>query len=97
MADTLSAEEVREALQGLPGWSGGTDGIGKSYEFADFTDAIGFVARVALVAERLFHHPDITVSWNRVELRVTSHAAGGVTPRCIELAGKIDQRAGGPG
>lgn len=94
MADILTAEQVRDALAALDGWDGGPDRITKTFTFDDFTAAMGFVAQVALVAERLFHHPDLRISWGTVEVAITNHSAGGVSEQCLELARRIDARAG---
>lgn len=96
MADVLSHDALRTALDELEGWAGTIeDGIRKTYRFEDFMGSIGFVNRVAAIAEELNHHPDVSISWNRVELRIISHAAGGVTPACLDLARRIDAEAVG--
>jgi 4a-hydroxytetrahydrobiopterin dehydratase len=58
--------------------------------FADFAEAFGFMARVALIAEKLDHHPDWSNAWNRVVIDIVNHAEGGITERCVELARRID-------
>ena len=86
MADVLTDAQVADALTTLPGWSL-TDGtLHKELRFADFNEAFGFMTRLALVAEKLDHHPDWSNSWNTVVLDIVNHAAGGITTRCIELA-----------
>ena len=62
--------------------------------FADFSEAFGFMTRVALIAEKLDHHPDWSNSWNRVTIDITSHAEGGVTDVCVELATAINRLLG---
>ena len=62
--------------------------------FADFSEAFGFMTRVALIAEKLDHHPDWSNSWNRVTIDITSHAEGGVTDLCVELATAINRLLG---
>lgn len=94
MADTLSTEEVDAALAELPGWSGGPEGLTKSFDCGDFIGAMGFVQQVALEAEKLFHHPDIDIRYKTVTLQIVSHAKGGVTGQCVELAKKVERRAG---
>lgn len=78
------------------GWAVSADGeaIERSYAFADFSAAFGFLARVAIHAEKVDHHPEFTSRWNKVDFRLTSHDAGGVTERDVTLAKKIDQLAG---
>lgn len=74
------------------GWTLSADGkaIEKRFTFADFSQAFGFLARVALHAEKVDHHPEFTSVWNRIDFRLTSHDADGVTQRDVELARAID-------
>ena len=76
-------------------WTRSEDGkaIEKSFRFADFSEAFGFLTRVALHAEKADHHPEFTSVWNRVDFRLTSHDAGGVTERDVALARVIDDLA----
>jgi 4a-hydroxytetrahydrobiopterin dehydratase len=67
----------------------------RTFRFKDFSEAFAFLARVALYAEKLDHHPEFTSVWNRVDFRLTSHDAGGVTERDVKLALKINELAGG--
>lgn len=86
MADVMSAEQVRKALAALPGWSFAAGKLHKELKFRDFNEAFGFMARVALVAEKRDHHPDWSNSWNSVVIDIVNHSAGGVTQQCIDLA-----------
>lgn len=90
--EALSEAERAEALDGLPDWDydEGRDAISRSIVFTDFAEAFGFMAQVALIAERMNHHPEWTNVWNRVEVLLTTHDAGGLSPRDIELAEAID-------
>ncbi len=74
------------------GWSfeDGGKALVRSFKFADFSEAFGFLTRVALHAERQDHHPEFTSVWNRVDFRLTSHDAGGVTERDLQLAEAIN-------
>jgi 4a-hydroxytetrahydrobiopterin dehydratase len=74
-----------------PAWTLAADrkSIRNSYKFKNFTEAFAFMTRVALVAERMDHHPDWSNSYNRVEISLSTHAAGGVTERDIRLAQAI--------
>ena len=78
------------------GWTRSADGkaLQKSFRFADFSEAFAFLARVAMHAERVDHHPEFTSVWDRVDFRLTSHDAGGVTERDVALARAIDGLAG---
>ena len=95
MADErLGDDEVRARLAGLDGWELVDGKLHCELEFGDFAEAFAFMTRVALAAEKLDHHPDWSNSWNRVTIDVVSHAAGGITGRCFELAERIDAAAG---
>ncbi|WP_309601534.1 4a-hydroxytetrahydrobiopterin dehydratase [Sphingomonas sp.] len=78
------------------GWAASADGkaIDKSFAFADFSEAFGFLTRVAMHAEKIDHHPEFTSVWNKVDFRLTSHDASGVTDRDAALARAIDKLAG---
>lgn len=92
MAEKLGTEEWAQALAGLPEWSPvkGRDAITRSYKFADFNAAFGFMTRVALVAEKMDHHPEWFNVYNRVEVTLSTHDAGGVTQLDITLAETMD-------
>ena len=79
------------------GWSTESSGkaIVRTFKFSDFSEAFGFLSRVALHAEKVDHHPEFTSVWNRVDFRLTSHDAGGVTDRDVALAKAINALAGG--
>jgi 4a-hydroxytetrahydrobiopterin dehydratase len=78
------------------GWTMEDDGkaLMRTINFKDFSEAFGFLSRVAMYAEKADHHPEFTSVWNRVDFRLTSHDAGGVTERDIELAKAINRLAG---
>ena len=78
----------------MSGWEERGDALFKSFRFKNFSEAFGFLARVALHAEKVDHHPEFTSVWNRVDFRLTTHDAGGVTVRDRELAVVIDRLAG---
>jgi len=92
MVDQLSEAERAEALDALPDWDydEGRDAISRSIVFTDFAEAFGFMTQVALIAERADHHPEWTNVWNRVEITLTTHDAGGLSERDIDLATAID-------
>src|SRR3546814_4724807 len=87
--EKLGDRERAEALAGLDGWSqgdGDRDAIHKLFRFADFSAAFGFMARTALQAEKMDHHPEWSNVYNRVEVTLTTHDAGGLTRLDVELA-----------
>lgn len=92
MVDQLSDAERADALDGLPDWDydDARDAISRSFVFADFNEAFGFMTRVALLAEKADHHPEWSNVWNRVEITLTTHDAGGLSGRDIELAEAIE-------
>ena len=85
-----------KAITQLSGWteSPGRDAIAKTYKFADFNAAFGFMTRVALKAEKLDHHPEWSNVYNKVEVVLTTHDAGGVTAKDVDLAMFMDEAAG---
>ena len=88
--------EVTAALEQLPQWSRADDSrpaIFRSLKFADFNVAFGFMARVAIEAEKRDHHPEWFNVYNRVDITLTTHDAGGVTERDLQLATFIDAAA----
>jgi len=92
----LGASEVDAALaeRGV-GWSRHGDELVKDVDRGDFAGALDYVNRVGALAEAANHHPDIDIRWRRVVLRLSTHSAGGVTTRDIELAARIDALDGG--
>jgi 4a-hydroxytetrahydrobiopterin dehydratase len=97
MADRI---DVAEALEGLPLWSkhaGDRPAITRKLTFADFNAAFGFMTRVALLADKVDHHPEWSNVYNRVEILLTTHDAGGVTQRDVDMARFIDETAGAMG
>ena len=96
MAERLSAEERKQALAAMPGWAAvpGREAITKTFTFKDFNEAFGFMARVALVAEKGDHHPEWRNVYKTVEVVLATHDAGGVTALDIALAKAMDQIAG---
>ena len=91
--EPLSQAEREDALEGLPDWDHdeGRDAITRGFAFADFSEAFAFMTRVALLAERADHHPEWSNVWNRVEIALTTHDAGGLSHRDIDLAAAIDE------
>jgi 4a-hydroxytetrahydrobiopterin dehydratase len=96
MRKRLTGDEVRQGLAGLPGWTlvHGREAITRRLTFADFSAAFGFMSRVALAAEKLDHHPEWTNVWNRVDITLATHDAGGLTELDMKLAAIINRLAG---
>lgn len=90
--EQLSEEERETWLAALPGWSLAREGkaIERKFEFADFSEAFAFMTRVALLAEKRDHHPEWSNVYNRVEIALTTHDAGGLSLRDVEMAKAID-------
>jgi 4a-hydroxytetrahydrobiopterin dehydratase len=84
-------------MEAPEGWTIEDQGkaLARTIKFKDFSEAFGFLSRVALHAEKADHHPEFTSVWNRVDFRLTSHDAGGVTERDVELAEAINRLATG--
>ena len=98
----LSEPEIHSALHKLSGWTVLNDKLHREYKFADFIHAFGFMASCALAAEAMGHHPEWFNVYNRVTVDLTTHDAGGISAKDLELAGKMDalyqkeaQKAGG--
>lgn len=91
MAEVLDAQAVQAALTTLNGWTGDPAAITRRAELFTFPDAIAVVTRVAMGAEEMNHHPDIDIRWRTLIFRCSTHSAGGVTERDIELARRIDE------
>ncbi|PSP84727.1 4a-hydroxytetrahydrobiopterin dehydratase [Halobacteriales archaeon QS_1_68_17] len=91
MADLLSDEEIADRLP--DGWSREDDEIARTFEFDAYLEGIGFAAAVGGLAEEAFHHPEIIVGWREVEVRLTTHDAGGITANDTDLAARIDDLA----
>jgi 4a-hydroxytetrahydrobiopterin dehydratase len=88
--NALTDQEVQEALAGLPAWQCVGEKIVRDFALGDFATAMGFVNRVARLAEEQNHHPDIDIRYNRVRLWLVTHDAGGITNLDIRLASLID-------
>jgi len=87
---TLSEKEISVALQKLAGWSLSNGKLHKEFKFGNFVEAFGFMSRVALIAERLNHHPEWYNVYSRVIIDLTTHDVGGVSGRDIEFATEVE-------
>ncbi len=93
MAEKLNPEARAAALAKLSNWADveGRDAITRTFQFADFNEAWGFMSRVALVAEQMNHHPEWFNVWSRVDVTLSTHDAGGLTELDLTLAAKMDE------
>jgi 4a-hydroxytetrahydrobiopterin dehydratase len=86
---TFSPAEIEQGLASLPDWKLNGGNLVRSFSFTDFREAMSFVNSVAALAERAGHHPDIDIRYNKVNLALSSHDAGGITERDFSLAAGI--------
>jgi len=93
MVEQLNEEQRAAAIDRLGEWDydDARDALTRSFLFADFSEAFAFMARVALLAEKMDHHPEWSNVWNRVEILLTTHDASGLSERDVRMAAAIDQ------
>lgn len=93
MVEQLTEEERAAAIDRLNEWDydDARDALTRSFLFADFSEAFAFMARVALLAEKHDHHPEWSNVWNRVDILLTTHDAGGLSPRDVKMAEAVDR------
>ncbi len=95
MSAPLTNEAIAEVLAHLPGWKHDRDALEKTFVMRDFSEALGFIVRVGVEAERMNHHPELNNVWSRVTLRLATHDAGDkVTALDAQLAEAIEKVAG---
>ncbi len=87
----LTAVQIKTALRTVPDWKKKGATITRIFVFKDFPKAVQFVNRVAKLAEKAWHHPDIDIRWNKVALTLTTHDQGGLTKKDFALARKFDR------
>ena len=88
MSDLLSDEEIEAQLP--DGWERDGDEIARTFEFDSYLEGVGFAGAAGGLAEEAFHHPELTVGWREVEVRLTTHDAGGITENDTDLAGRFN-------
>ncbi len=86
----LNDTELAAALDSLPGWTLVNGKMHREYSFADFVHAFGFMATAAIAIEAMEHHPEWSNVWNRVTIDLTTHDLGGITPKDVLLANKLE-------
>lgn len=87
----MTSNEIEQALNALPQWKQAGDFITRDFKFRDFQKAFAFMTRVAFLAEKHGHHPDLYNVYNRVTLKFSTHDAGGLTAKDFEIATEIDR------
>ncbi len=87
----LNDTEIAEHMKALPGWELGANRIRRVFRFKDFVEAFAWMAGVAIVAEKMNHHPEWRNVWATVEVELTTHDAGGLTESDMKLASKMDE------
>jgi 4a-hydroxytetrahydrobiopterin dehydratase len=91
MTERLSDIAIQRELGNLPGWSRRGEVISKTFQFRDFLTGIDFVAAVAKAADAADHHPDIDIRYTKVTCALSTHSAGGITQKDLDMARKIDR------
>jgi 4a-hydroxytetrahydrobiopterin dehydratase len=91
MSDVLSDIAIQRELGNLPGWSRRGDVITKTFQFRNFLAGIDFVSAVAKVAEAANHHPDIDIRYTKIVFTLSTHDAGGITQKDLDLASEIER------
>jgi len=93
MIAKLAETELDALPEQVPAWQAtmGREAITRKFVFADFSEAWGFMTRVALLAEKMDHHPEWSNVWNKVTITLSTHDAGGLSARDVELAKAIDR------
>ena len=89
----LSDDEIRSRLSEMGAWERDGDAIKRRFKFEDFQASVDFVNRITPPAEEMNHHPDLAISWNTVDVSLSTHSEGGLTDADFELARQIEQLA----
>ena len=89
----MSDDQVKDELSRLGGWEREGNALVREFEFANFVGSVDFINRITPVAEEMNHHPDLSISWNKVKVSLSTHSEGGITESDFELASKIDSLA----
>jgi 4a-hydroxytetrahydrobiopterin dehydratase len=97
MSTLLTDEEIDRQLGDLPGWRRDGESLVASYDAPDFPTAVQMIVQAGAEAEQMQHHPDVDLRWKVTHWRLSTHSAGGLTQRDIELAHRISQAAAGLG
>ncbi len=90
----FTKEEISQHLQALSGWKAYDNEIGKDFTFVDFNEAFAFLTRIAMLSEKMNHHANWSGVYNKVNIRLSTHDAGGVTQKDIKMAAEMEKYAG---
>lgn len=93
-AKALSEQELKDGLEKLPEWVVEDGQLRRTFKFKDFSEALGWMVRAGIEAEKLDHHPDWSNTWNKVEVRLKTHSIDALSVLDLELAGHMDDLAG---
>jgi 4a-hydroxytetrahydrobiopterin dehydratase len=91
---TYAPDEIEQKLADLPGWKQNRGQLSKTYSFKDFSEAFGFMTRIAMVAEQMNHHPEWSNVYNKVTINLSTHDAGGITDLDFKFASKVKDITG---
>lgn len=91
MSDRLTDDEIQAQLPAA--WDRDGDEIVRTFEFESYLEGVGFASAAGGLAEEAFHHPEMTIGWREIEVRLTTHDAGGITQKDIDLAERFDELA----
>jgi 4a-hydroxytetrahydrobiopterin dehydratase len=89
--ETYTKNTSKTKLEALTDWQFVNDGIEKKFQFKNFTEALGFIVKVGVVAEKANHHPELFNVYNKVNIRLTTHSSGGLTDKDFDLATLIEK------
>jgi 4a-hydroxytetrahydrobiopterin dehydratase len=87
----MNMEDLENEIKDLKEWKKIEKKLEKNFKFIDFVEAFGFVTKIALIAEKMNHHPDIKITYNSVEIELTTHDINGISRNDVTLARKIDE------
>jgi 4a-hydroxytetrahydrobiopterin dehydratase len=87
----MTTENINLSMETLPGWKFLNEGIEKDFVFKNFNEAFGFLTRIAMLSEKMDHHAEWSGVYNKVHIRLSTHDAGGVTKKDLDMASEIEQ------
>lgn len=93
-ATPLTEKELKDALDALDGWRIENDKLRRTFKFKDFSEALGWMVRAGIEAEKLDHHPDWSNSWNTVDVQLKTHSINALSQLDIKLATRMNELAG---